>query len=271
MARFALSRYRDYPRACGETHTVRLLIQSPSGLSPRLRGNHPELPPAQLGTGTIPAPAGKPRRSAPTRGTARDYPRACGETADTVPCTVLDPGLSPRLRGNRQLPCRFGSFCGTIPAPAGKPIRRQRETPPERDYPRACGETWPDGLHSNYTPGLSPRLRGNHREAGAAARGAGTIPAPAGKPVTLHSRMIAEWDYPRACGETTPNHRNTRYCGGLSPRLRGNQLDARQGKGHPGTIPAPAGKPYSFLMLAWPDRDYPRACGETSYTSNSTK
>ena len=72
-----------YPRACGGTRLIARLDQLPSGLSPRLRGNHLIQHAAQPLVRSIPAPAGEPPD--PTRGSAtrKVYPRACGGTHDT--------------------------------------------------------------------------------------------------------------------------------------------------------------------------------------------
>ena len=49
-----------YPRACGGTPMIRCHPTSVRGLSPRVRGNRPHRPRAQLRQGSIPARAGEP-------------------------------------------------------------------------------------------------------------------------------------------------------------------------------------------------------------------
>ena len=173
---------RDYPRACGETLARPASPGRRVGLSPRLRGN-PCLPGAQRHQiGTIPAPAGKPTWPRPRTPSAGDYPRACGETMNTILHLSRQAGLSPRLRGNPAPGRRRAIRRGTIPAPAGKPGERRPPVSIWRDYPRACGETGPGKSHRKGITGLSPRLRGNPMPGAAGSRVLGTIPAPAGKP-----------------------------------------------------------------------------------------
>ena len=73
----------------------------------------------------------------------------------------VDRGLSPRLRGNRELVISSRTRLGSIPAPAGEPVISGLGGFSSGVYPRACG-----GTDIHYVPdaikeGLSPRLRGN--------------------------------------------------------------------------------------------------------------
>ena len=132
------------PRA-GETCARRLPDR---GLSPRVRGNPLHRSSTVDGaTGSIPARAGEPQRTAyslaPKR---RVYPRACGGTqlnpGQCVPVDAVYPracggtryrrvramadasGLSPRVRGNRSRMrcCSLVLDSGSIPARAGEPL-----------------------------------------------------------------------------------------------------------------------------------------------------
>ena len=154
-------RVRVYPRACGGT--VRKLgnLYNVSGLSPRVRGN------LHLGylrrflSGSIPARAGEP--PAPLRSAARSgvYPRACGGTKGLNAALDVIEGLSPRVRGNRNVRSPECEVSGSIPARAGEPRGGSGQHLCPWVYPRACG-----GTHSLPSPysgfrGLSPRVRGN--------------------------------------------------------------------------------------------------------------
>ena len=78
--------------------------------------------------------------------------------------------------------------------------------------------------------------------------------------------MIETWVYPRVCGGTTGTPISGAYEDGLSPRVRGNLMDAGRDRLGPGSIPACAGEPlvHSTSVLAW--AVYPRVCGGTSWT-----
>ena len=73
-----------YPRACGGTPYSLQLMELTQGLSPRLRGNRRSVQSAGTGRGSIPAPAGEPRRAALRHLRAQVYPRACGGTVSAV-------------------------------------------------------------------------------------------------------------------------------------------------------------------------------------------
>ena len=92
--------YWVYPRACGGTVTIDLVQGGGNGLSPRVRGNHLRWRIDRHCPGSIPARAGEPYGTRPTRNTYRVYPRACGGTACGDDLFVSFSGLSPRVRGN---------------------------------------------------------------------------------------------------------------------------------------------------------------------------
>ena len=72
---------RVYPRVCGGTPRPTASATGPTGLSPRVRGNHCRARHSGWPNGSIPACAGEPRSRA-RRGTrGRVYPRVCGGTA----------------------------------------------------------------------------------------------------------------------------------------------------------------------------------------------
>ena len=70
-----------------------------------------------------------------------------------------------------------------------------------------------------------------------------SIPARAGEPLPPAKLYGLYSVYPRACGGTSDNARESSNSPGLSPRVRGNPLD-----------------PHVRLAASWV---YPRACGGT--------
>ena len=143
-------------------------------------------------------------------------------------------------------------------------------------YPRVCGGTSPQSPLWKTETGLSPRVRGNLSNIGLPPGHLRSIPACAGEP-----DLVAY--YPRVCGGTDPGIRRMlrvyhRVCGGtgrrgaegksdagLSPRVRGNQLQQSLLLGGKRSIPACAGEPSRL----WPGdaacaiKVYPRVCGGT--------
>ena len=159
-----------YPRACGGTPHIHLLVADKDGLSPRLRGN----PDSQ---GKVSVILGV-------------YPRACGGTRLVGYVGPQQSGLSPRLRGNRQVPLPAWLAPRSIPAPAGEPMQVWQARVNEAVYPRACGGTLHRGVPPNTFGGLSPRLRGNHYTRLHRGGYGGSIPAPAGEPSRNHRQRL---------------------------------------------------------------------------------
>ena len=111
------------------------------------------------------------------------------------------------------------------------------------------------------TAGLSPRVRGSLWPPVARAVPAGSIPAGAGEPPAPPLLPVPRWVYPRGC-EGAPETAGARISGkGLSPRVRGSPLEARQKLWDEGSIPAGAGEPGRERLPSFPWRVYPRGCG----------
>jgi len=89
-----------YPRVCGATIHLPPSVMSVPGLSPRLRGHHPDHLRELLHGGSIPASAGPPAALAARRLAIWVYPRVCGATLPGVTQHRKEEGLSPRLRGH---------------------------------------------------------------------------------------------------------------------------------------------------------------------------
>ena len=132
---------------------------------------------------------------------------------------------------------------GSIPAPAGEPARARQPGCRTRVYPRACGGTT-EVFYWDIT-------------------NLGSIPAPAGEPRNSAYSRTAWSVYPRACGGTAIRPGRSSSPGGLSPRLRGNQLPGRPEMQAQRSIPAPAGEPSHPTKSSGNGRVYPRACGGT--------
>ena len=154
---------------------------------------------------------------------------------------------------------------GSIPAHAGEPVQNLGPHAPSTVYPRACGGTpfmYGDGVK---TGGLSPRMRGNHRNISGQFHGLWSIPAHAGEPPSKLPCSFTHKVYPRACGGTRWPMVQTGSGTGLSPRMRGNLVNAITDLSYPGSIPAHAGEPESPSVGTKAVKVYPRACGGTGW------
>ena len=189
----------------------------------------------------------------------------CGGTdlqATDLPAT---DGLSPRVRGNLKADCDTFLNGRSIPACAGEPWGMVCNAAIATVYPRVCGGTADIESGIRQTPGLSPRVRGNHRKRVLPRLCAGSIPACAGEPPPDVGREAISEVYPRVCGGTRYSVRRLQQHVGLSPRVRGNLWGTVGILSAPGSIPACAGEP--FRLLGWLVRPtvYPRVCGGTLF------
>ena len=171
------------------------------------------------------------------------YPRVCGGTR-YWPYRILPiAGLSPRVRGNRRRAIQIADIRRSIPACAGEPRVCTAAPYAAAVYPRVCGGTGVQHRRGVRTAGLSPRVRGNHRNDLPPGPFCRSIPACAGEPG-------------RAGVRSPPNS-------GLSPRVRGNLGYGFKGKGAGGSIPACAGEPRAGSLPGSAGGVYPRVCGGT--------
>ena len=106
-----------------------------------------------------------------------------------------------------------------------------------------CGGTGYRAGYHQRGGGLSPRVRGNHIAADEHLKRTGSIPACAGEPRCRCSPGKPTRVYPRVCGGTVGLAVGGGNAPGLSPRVRGNQVQDVQIAARPWSIPACAGEP----------------------------
>ena len=152
------------------------------GLSPRVRGNPAFFMLARYHSRSIPACAGEPSSVNNLAAETEVYPRVCGGTALCEPTAACRAGLSPRVRGNRELPPGDAVVARSIPACAGEPMGRVCQLRRLAVYPRVCGGTREVAYNNPALMGLSPRVRGNRLVDADGGALPGSIPACAGEP-----------------------------------------------------------------------------------------
>ena len=192
-----------YPRVCGGTWLGQRVNEVAQGLSPRVRGNRRSCSLRSWFRGSIPACAGEPRYLRHPPPIAEVYPRVCGGTLPRNGWALLNPGLSPRVRGNH---CGCGAsrpLQRSIPACAGEPKSRPVIDQARGVYPRVCGGTELGPNRGLMRFGLSPRVRGNRRPLPGRPAGARSIPACAGEPLLPATSRRTSTVYPRVCGGTS--------------------------------------------------------------------
>ena len=112
--------------------------------------------------------------------------------------------------------------------------------------------------------GLSPRVRGNPVGAADGLDLRRSIPADAEEPIRPRPRSRPRRVYPRGCGGTGTGGGGGGSGSGLSPRVRGNLLNAVPNPYSRGSIPAGAGEPSGTVPLRSWRKVYPRGCGGTA-------
>ena len=174
-----------------------------------------------------------------------------------------DLGLSPRVRGNLVKGNGQPHQVGSIPACAGEPTVSVIWAPRRGVYPRVCGGTGSAPAIAPWTIGLSPRVRGNPARRKYRRQQPWSIPACAGEPARRLRRVLVNRVYPRVCGGTRNGPIVAMTTGGLSPRVRGNQVGKSGGADSIGSIPACAGEPGGAYWPTAAYEVYPRVCGGT--------
>ena len=264
-----MSRYRGlgltmvYPRVCGGTSVSSENSGCTQGLSPRVRGNLFTLGSIIFDSRSIPACAGEPFAFPSPSAIVQVYPRVCGGTPLIRTPRGLEPGLSPRVRGNRSGFGRCWPAYGSIPACAGEPCPLAGSDRCRSVYPRVCGGTHPCPILWRLRRGLSPRVRGNHRDTGGHLGKLRSIPACAGEPPISDPGGAVCGVYPRVCGGTPGDTARSAPATGLSPRVRGNRLRHGVWADAWGSIPACAGEPRGQGLHGGEGEVYPRVCGGT--------
>ncbi len=254
---------RAHPRVCGATGSSGTLVEFAWGSSPRVRGDLPRREPCSDERGLIPACAGRPLTDEGGRCRSRAHPRVCGATDSSIGVPAPASGSSPRVRGDRGHASATPRHRGLIPACAGRPRSPPHAGGSRRAHPRVCGATWALSSFCRTTTGSSPRVRGDPARGCGPCRGAGLIPACAGRPRPDLRAGRRRWAHPRVCGATLASSRTETRRPGSSPRVRGDLPPHHRRSEGRGLIPACAGRPGHQDPLRRDARAHPRVCGAT--------
>ena len=113
-----------YPRVCGGADGHDPTSGYGNGLSPRVRGSLWGFSTGITESRSIPACAGEPDKPREQWLQRWVYPRVCGGASSYTPRAPARSGLSPRVRGSRDLVYSGLNFGRSIPACAGEPNAR---------------------------------------------------------------------------------------------------------------------------------------------------
>ena len=250
-----------YPRVCGGNAEPAPARIHKRGLSPRVRGKLLYSAARRHLTRSIPACAGETGQLIHPALTSLVYPRVCGGNRYIRPERRAWGGLSPRVRGKRLLPNTRSALMRSIPACAGETLRMATFLPAIGVYPRVCGGNLSTPMARWSLGGLSPRVRGKLPVVRNFTSISGSIPACAGETrICWVCRQCYEV-YPRVCGGNSRSSLARSRPVGLSPRVRGKQMEEGDVRMLQGSIPACAGETPWTPWTPWTPEVYPRVCG----------
>ncbi len=239
---------RVYPRSRRGTTPLKNTPSSFRGLSPLAQGNRPAIRSEKKTVGSIPARAGEPPRPCSARPGWWVYPRSRRGTETNLDDTASYRGLSPLAQGNLSRQAMRQTLTGSIPARAGEPNPGHCHHCGHRVYPRSRRGTMTASMILLTSNGLSPLAQGNRLGNLHKQLRRGSIPARAGEPPTLPNPIRMVTVYPRSRRGTKESTGRWFRLDGLSPLAQGNPHASQSAGLCPGSIPARAGEPLSFIF-----------------------
>jgi len=191
----------------------------------------------------------------------RVYPHVCGGIAHVHVQTASPKGLSPRVRGHRQLD-RGARLSGrSIPTCAGASLTAELDAAVPQVYPHVCGGIQGPSTETYPSSGLSPRVRGHHVLMLPSSKRPGSIPTCAGASPRSCPPPLRSGVYPHVCGGITTARRRRSQSQGLSPRVRGHRPQPALAVGQGGSIPTCAGASALRTRSQQQMWVYPHVCG----------
>ncbi len=231
-----------HPRSRGENQVSHLFGVRARGSSPLTRGKPRSMIWASIGSGLIPAHAGKTASSSCRPDTSTAHPRSRGENPPGHPGPQGDQGSSPLTRGKPLLISPSLPVSRLIPAHAGKTLRTIANRAFMTAHPRSRGENLV-GLNSGpELGGSSPLTRGKLARPHPRQPGPRLIPAHAGKTTSPRGMRPSGQAHPRSRGENPPRKPLWTSTWGSSPLTRGKRAVAPGIERDLRLIPAHAGK-----------------------------
>ena len=215
-----------------------------------------------IGSGLIPAHAGKTTTGGRYPGRTWAHPRSRGENGECSGAVHVDGGSSPLTRGKLTRGARRRVTLGLIPAHAGKTVSGLPLWRPDGAHPRSRGENITLCCRMTASYGSSPLTRGKPLIVSCVGLIAGLIPAHAGKTAKRGVSSVAYWAHPRSRGENTTHTLKHAQTAGSSPLTRGKPSCAATHALGSGLIPAHAGKTQASSPGSTAPGAHPRSRGE---------
>ena len=190
------------------------------------------------------------------------HPRSRGENQPGARARPHPRGSSPLTRGKHKARVFLDPEEGLIPAHAGKTRRICGTATLKWAHPRSRGENVCFYRRPLACLGSSPLTRGKLVVSFFEGRGAGLIPAHAGKTGAGGHQPADRAAHPRSRGENGKTQAERLACRGSSPLTRGKHHKTIHTVRCLGLIPAHAGKTLCGNGPLGPSRAHPRSRGE---------
>jgi len=234
------------------------------GSSPLARGGRDSPSDLVAESGLIPARAGRtqPRSAAPR--VARAHPRSRGADCQATFERGRHTGSSPLARGGRGRPVDGDPARGLIPARAGRTRSPRPLAASARAHPRSRGADTRSAVRLRRMTGSSPLARGGRAVGQPDLLLTGLIPARAGRTRRRGPCSPSRRAHPRSRGADFLIDFAALLCPGSSPLARGGHLLGLDDRGHPGLIPARAGRTRRSTIPSGVLRAHPRSRGADS-------
>ena len=158
----AVCRWRDHPRMCGEHSDKTLIISSPMGSPPHVRGTLKFSISLPAKTRITPACAGNTSWGDGSTCGFSDHPRMCGEHAIKAVAGEIRAGSPPHVRGTLLLLPHLDKCHRITPACAGNTSGCSTTFVAPTDHPRMCGEHIYLVKSKGTYNGSPPHVRGTH-------------------------------------------------------------------------------------------------------------
>ena len=235
------------------------------GSSPLTRGKLAGRGAVGVGSGLIPAHAGKTSTTCPARLWRWAHPRSRGENQVLRTAGGGVAGSSPLTRGKQVPEAGIHGDPGLIPAHAGKTDHHVGSVRSLRAHPRSRGENAQTTHVISRLGGSSPLTRGKPIQSELRVANGGLIPAHAGKTPSACYGGSSAPAHPRSRGENPIRTRASALVTGSSPLTRGKRCFCPSGTRQGGLIPAHAGKTSSRPPAGAAGRAHPRSRGENFF------
>ena len=268
-----------HPRSRGENRDHKRQYCAHHGSSPLTRGKPCWSVNVMVGTGLIPAHAGKTGARAGQRSWKTAHPRSRGENLDIQVALLVNRGSrgenglellpddtyrgsSPLTRGKLKAGAGLLWQGRLIPAHAGKTNTSKPTKTKKPAHPRSRGENADKRNHRLRLSGSSPLTRGKLVRSAGTSRADRLIPAHAGKTTSRGGPRGGGAAHPRSRGENDGNNGTHGSWSGSSPLTRGKLSSTRLNAQCPRLIPAHAGKTRGVQAKALTTWAHPRSRGE---------